>query len=40
MSGDENSNKSGKKISNKDYDKELSDLQIELIKLQEWVKEK
>ena len=29
-----------RKISNKEYNKELADLQIELIKLQEWIKEK
>jgi len=29
-----------KKIKNKAYEKELADLQIELVKLQEWVKEK
>ena len=29
-----------KKISNKDYEKELALLQIELVKLQEWIKEK
>ncbi len=28
------------KISNKSYDKELSNLQIELVKLQEWIKQK
>jgi len=28
------------KISNKDYEKELSKLQIELVKLQEWIKQK
>ena len=35
--------KSGKKesrISNKEYEKELANLQIELVKLQEWIKEK
>ena len=40
MSGDTNSKEEIKKISNKDYDKELAALQIELIKLQEWIKEK
>ena len=30
----------GKKISNKEYNKELANLQIELVKLQEWIKEK
>ena len=29
-----------KKISNKEYEKELAQLQIELVKLQEWIKEK
>jgi len=29
-----------KKISNKDYDKELAKLQIELVKLQEWIKQR
>ena len=29
-----------KKISNKEYEKELASLQIELVKLQEWIKEK
>ncbi len=28
------------KIKNKEYEKELADLQIELVKLQEWIKEK
>ena len=32
--------KKKKKISNKEYDKELAQLQIELVKLQEWIKEK
>ena len=40
MSGDTNSKEENKKISNKEYDKELAALQIELIKLQEWIKEK
>jgi polyphosphate kinase 2 (PPK2 family) len=40
MSDDNNTNNESKKISNKEYDKELADLQIELIKLQEWIKEK
>ncbi len=29
-----------KKIKNKDYEKELANLQIELVKLQEWIEEK
>ena len=29
-----------RKISNKEYNKELANLQIELVKLQEWIKEK
>ncbi|HEY5738775.1 MAG TPA: polyphosphate kinase 2 [Gammaproteobacteria bacterium] len=33
-------NKKRNKISNKEYDKELAELQIELVKLQEWIKEK
>jgi hypothetical protein len=37
VSKDKNSKK---KISNRDYEKELADLQIELVKLQEWIKEK
>ncbi|MCP4390490.1 MAG: polyphosphate kinase 2, partial [Gammaproteobacteria bacterium] len=40
MSKDKNSNKNSNKISNKDYEKELAILQIELVKLQEWIKEK
>jgi len=32
--------KNSKKIRNKDYEKELAKLQIELVKLQEWIKEK
>jgi polyphosphate kinase 2 len=32
--------KKGSKIKSKDYERELADLQIELIKLQEWVKDK
>ncbi len=32
--------KKTKKISNKEYERELGDLQIELVKLQEWIKEK
>jgi polyphosphate kinase 2 len=39
MAKDDIAKKSGK-ISNKVYEKELADLQIELVKLQEWVKEK
>ena len=39
MSNEEESG-AKKKISNKDYDKELAQLQIELVKLQEWIKEK
>lgn len=34
------SEKSNKKISNKVYEKKLSELQVELVKLQEWVKAK
>jgi polyphosphate kinase 2 len=40
MPDDKNTNNANKKISNKEYDKELADLQIELIKLQEWIKQK
>ncbi len=32
--------KKKRKINNKDYEKELANLQIELVKLQEWIKEK
>ena len=39
MSKDVESGKN-KKISNKEYDKELANLQIELVKLQEWIREK
>jgi polyphosphate kinase 2 len=39
MVKDVKSTKPGK-IKNKEYEKELADLQIELVKLQEWVKEK
>jgi polyphosphate kinase 2 len=34
------SNKKPKKIKNKEYEKELAKLQIELVKLQEWIKQK
>ena len=40
MSDKKNSSEKKAKISNKEYDKELADLQIELVKLQEWIKEK
>ena len=36
----ENSDKKQSKISNKEYEQELAQLQIELVKLQEWIKEK
>ncbi|HKJ49958.1 MAG TPA: polyphosphate kinase 2 [Gammaproteobacteria bacterium] len=39
VSEDGNSDKP-KKISSKEYDQELANLQIELVKLQEWIKEK
>ncbi|HKJ52532.1 MAG TPA: polyphosphate kinase 2, partial [Gammaproteobacteria bacterium] len=39
VSEDGNSDKP-KKISGKEYDQELAKLQIELVKLQEWIKEK
>jgi len=44
MADDKNStakkSKNPNKIKNKTYEKELADLQIELVKLQEWIKEK
>ena len=40
MSGDKTSKQENKKISNTEYEKELRKLQIELVKLQEWIKEK
>jgi polyphosphate kinase 2 len=40
MTDNNNSSEKKAKISNKDYDRELADLQIELVKLQEWIKEK
>ncbi|TNF88149.1 MAG: polyphosphate kinase 2 [Gammaproteobacteria bacterium] len=36
----EESSKKQTKISNREYEKELANLQIELVKLQEWIKEK
>jgi len=40
MSKDKPAEKKLSKISNKEYEKELAKLQIELVKLQEWIKEK
>jgi len=41
MSGDDRSaKKKSKRISTREYEKELAKLQIELVKLQEWIKEK
>jgi polyphosphate kinase 2 len=40
MTDNNNSSEKKAKISNKEYDRELAALQIELVKLQEWIKEK
>ena len=40
MSDDNTTNKKKPKIKNKEYEAELAALQIELVKLQEWIKEK
>ena len=40
MSDKDDSSSKKTKISNKEYEKELAKLQIELVKLQEWIKEK
>jgi len=40
MSNKDDSSSKKTKISNKEYEKELAQLQIELVKLQEWIKEK
>ena len=37
---EEDTNKKPKKIKNKVYDKQLAELQVELVKLQEWIKHK
>ena len=40
MAKDKSAKEKNPKISNKEYEKELANLQIELVKLQEWIKEK
>ena len=39
-SGNSNNNKKSKKLSTKFYEKELQNLQIELVKLQDWIQHK